>query len=793
MSAIPPLLIDDDGITLLHLTKQSDGGQQLQQSSPGEKQEQSLTLNNFQDLSFRFIEDITSPICTKSYDDFWQSLISSLHSHGFVDYLERENRDSDQSDSAPTTPKSTIDFESKEGSAHLDAVVSLLGVSIPHAKTLTSNILQNLVRKSIKQQTSPSPSPNEANSKDSMSTLAQHLLGTKKLLVLVQDYHYEQQLSRIRFIAESLRREKADDENNEYIKSSCKLFLNELDERTIISVSKKSDGYSRGLLKILTCIACAPLKTLDRDELHKGAALFGDDFTIEHDVSKFNAINANQKNRGDSMTQESKSSQQFFARNLMEKHKNHYDSALRTEALEALFMLLYTRIQGGITRGDYMLLLLAFDRQRFYSTYHQQQNGQCVNHSEFCPLVATSAKRRSQLSALILAECMSLWHATNNNGMTSDFSSTNIEWIGTHPFLSGDDSNLIYTEMNLIGNLLFQKHSLRWQALTSKRIAIGANGIISNGMKQASLDMTKNSEEQNLDVEVPESIAMLTFGLILKIAYNSGCSTTPESSGALWASQQIKELATQCVSVANDQCGAFEYLGNIMKNFLHEPISCGELKGKHRLYIDDDWREDMLSQSQKPKQSPKITNDEVKEYLSDSAVEEDGTIISYASIGREILVGTLCAFRSTIRVSNKKNVVTLCELASKIYRNNDAMCANFWSDWTSESQLRDQNTSSASLIDPMCLLLDVAYQIANQAVSNDIEAKGNFDSTSLNYGKFAASILPDLQPILSFISSLISHDGSMVLQILEAFLSNGIIHDIPTSHKINKFIEPICI
>ena len=76
----------------------------------------------------------------------------------------------------------------------------------------------------------------------------------------------------------------------------------------------------------------------------------------------------------------------------------------------------------------------------------------------------------------------------------------------------------------------------------------------------------------------------------------------------------------------------------------------------------------------------------------------------------------------------------------------------------------------------MHLLLDVAYQITNCAVSNDIEPNSNSDSPSLNGGKFPAPILPDLQPILPFISSLISRDGSMVHQILEAFLSNGIVH-----------------
>ena len=36
-----------------------------------------------------------------------------------------------------------------------------------------------------------------------------------------------------------------------------------------------------------------------------------------------------------------------FSRHLMEEHMTLYDNQLRTEALEALFALLYERIEGG--------------------------------------------------------------------------------------------------------------------------------------------------------------------------------------------------------------------------------------------------------------------------------------------------------------------------------------------------------------------------------------------------------------------------------------------------------------
>jgi hypothetical protein len=769
MSTVPAL-IDDDEATLYRLTKPSEdddvGDRQNQNQHQNDYQNQPITLNHFQDLSSRFIEDITSPICIKSHDEFWKSLLSSAQSLGFTHQYQQQQSSSLKTVNANVN--TNINFDSNAGKSHLDAVTSLLGVSVPCAKVLTSNVITRLEDEKRKTDVSTNENSGDDTTKnttttnDSSSTSASasalaSLLGTKKLLILVRNYHYEQQISRIRFIAESLRREQADDENEE-IQESCRQFLTDLDSRQ--SYTELGGGglrMSRGLLKVLLCIACAPVTALGRNELYQSVALLGESHDNDHHNdndgvdNNFNEkrnifkgiIHKNPKSQG------SKESQHVFAKKMIERHEEHYGSTLRTEALEAIFMLLYTRIDGGIHRSDYLLLLLAFEGQNFYvqgDNMNMQQKRQQNKKG------MTGMKRRSQLTALILAECMSLWHATNNNRMTD----SNHDWIETHPFLCGHDSNSIVTELNMIGKLLLEKYGYQLLInLQNQSMIMDGDG----GFKK--------------EVEAPESIAILTFGLLLKMAHNSSIGSTGSSTSLTsgWASEiPTKDLATKCISMGNDECGAFDYLGSIMSCFL--PVSSGMniMKKNHKAYVDSDWREELLSQSQKSDGPLRLTNGEVG--YSNDVSEEDGTIISYASIGREILVGTLCAFRNSISISNKDNVITLCKLAAKIYRNNDAMCSQFWSDWASESESRD----NIGLTDPMCHLLDVAYQIANSAITNAVNPNDNLNSTSLNCGRFAASILPSLQPLLSFISSLMSRDGNTLHQILQAFLSNGIIH-----------------
>ena len=56
------------------------------------------------------------------------------------------------------------------------------------------------------------------------------------------------------------------------------------------------------------------------------------------------------------------------------------------------------------------------------------------------------------------------------------------------------------------------------------------------------------------DIESPEPIAILTFGLLLKLAHASSNSIDNDS----WTSRSfIKDFALEAVSVANDDCDAF--------------------------------------------------------------------------------------------------------------------------------------------------------------------------------------------------------------------------------------------
>ncbi len=753
MSTSIPALIDDEA-TLNQLTmsptpsrrksKQQQQQQQQQSNSTIEAQTQhipplSLTLNSFQSLTQRFIEDISSPFCKSSHSQFWNELVSSAKTLGF-NYSETNNGNAFEKKEADSfhgsSDSSTVNFDSKEGKSHLDAVVSLLGVSMDTAKFLTSNVLERIKEGSSSSNRNESSPPNKENS----------LIGTKKLLLLVRDYHYQQQISRIRFVTESLRHEAASN-GNEKVQSSCITFLDTFDQRTTI------DDAKRGLFKILLSISCAPVRKLQRDEWYNCLSLSGvtsisnsgaDDSlhpkSIFHSSVKSNASN------------ESRESQNYFCKDLNERHEMHYGSILRTEALEAMFMLLYNRIDGGISRSDYILLLLAFDQQEFFvrggggSGDTPQQQNTLRNSFAF-----KHAKRQSQLVALILAECMSLWHAIK----CSQMSESSNEWIDTHPFFGHGDHPSILNELKTIGHLLLQKFATQAEVRIQRNFeATNKNYIMNNDgdSKHHQDDDIRSNGNDN----VPESIAILTFGVLIKLGQNS-------SSEPNWLMEaEMVDISSKCVSMANDVIGAFDYLQTAVRDFLTTPTRMKKVYDSRNNFAVEEksyeftllLKEERLEEidSIRPEYDPVIE-------------EEDESIVSYASIGREILVGTLTAFRGSITTSTSLETITmLCNLASMIYRNDEQMCSQFWSDWSTISV-----ESSDDIEDPMNQLLYVSYQIATEAITENVFATNESAATV----RSCMSALPTLRPFLQFFSSLTTHDGNYMY--LQNFLSNGII------------------
>ncbi len=758
---------NDDTSTLLRLTKTTNINYDDEQQGQREQQLVSTMKNSFRNLSNRFInEDMYSPVRSNAYDQFWNELTSSFDSFGFASYCYRksdENCNNYETNVAESNDLPWINFESDAAKSHLDAVTSLLGMSNQYAKLITNHVLEEIMIKSSNDNNNRTKSDEE---RAKLQSTISSLLGTKKLLLIVRDHHYQQQISRIRFITEALRQEQDDDDDHQNYqlsgtsKQSCQEFLDDLDKRTLlVHNSSNNNGLDRGLIKFLLCIACAHVDSLQREHFRKSFAL---------------RSNEGESHIGNMDLDSSNLSQQSFTKDIMESHLQHYGSTLRTEALECIFMLLYTRIHGGITRSDYLLLLQAFDKQQFFSCQKDLQGRNTNNYlgrnSTFRSSYDSTncnekimMKRRSQLVAFIMAECMTLWRATNRNRMNNQSEQEN-EWILTHPLFlkgiiasskpSGDcESCIITSELKTIGKLLLEKHS--------KQVEIRRQQICSSGDLDDGHTLRKEAIDQ---VDAPESIAILTFGLLLRIA-NSSSSKTVSSLGSKspidWASADvIKDLSSQCITISNNECGAFEYLELILNNFLPDYKHSKEISVSNQ-YVgaDDEWNENKYCQISAPRHN-----------VMGDAFGEDGMTMSYASIGKEIVVGVISAFQGALSVSDTEDVFMMCRLATKTFRNNVGMCSQFWSDWELESK-------NNYMEDPMCFLLDALYQIAHIALNEDIcNDDDMLGTTAFNNAKFAASILPKLQPFLSLITCLIPSDGKNILQILQAFLSNGVIH-----------------
>ena len=768
---------------------------------------------NFNQLSTRFKNDVSSTTICKSHESFWNTLIESLtRTYGFHTCTFGTNHSTVTSATAtaasaptPQDHHTLIDFASKYGKLHLDAVTALLGISMDQAKTLT---LQVLLQQQQKQQQVQDDNRHAHNHKDEKKDKDEHeiinkptittnttaavkissLVGTQTLLILVRDHHYQQQISRIQFITESLRYEQAndddddddgnnnenddddDDDNNEHEekRKSCQSFLNELDQCASLRLNyNAADGVTtsrvldRGLFKFLICIACAPIETLQREQLYKSVELLQSSQSQQHEPSDdqtngiFSHLSSSSLSSSlmPSSTITTSTSRQEFAKNIMHIHEQHYNSTLRTEALEALFMLLYTRIQGGITRSDYILLLLAFDQQSFFCPSNSSSSISSLGTKY------VSLTKKSQLCSLILAECMSLWHATNNTGMNSDNGDHN-KWVQTHPFFTdnsgapvGAKTNRVMEELHVISNLLIE--TFGQQVLIRRQEHLPSSNMITDG---------GGTRSDTIVVEAPESIAIMTFGLLLNLTTNAATSATA-TIDPFWTTHgaSLMDISVQCISMANNDCGAFEYLTNVMTTLLPEfDFMSVIMKKSHLSFEEEEWSEYKFYDDCHRTASSSVHEEDPTLYTRIDVVE-DATCINYASIGREILVGTISAIRHMITASNIDNVLMLSKLASSIYRNNSILCAQFWSDWNSSTNHKE---------DPMCHLLDVVYQIANNAMKSDDSI---YDMSGMNRSKFAASILSTLQPCLQFITSLIPSDGSHLHDIMQAFLSDGII------------------
>lgn len=354
----------------------------------------------------------------------------------------------------------------------------------------------------------------------------------------------------------------------------------------------------------------------------------------------------------------------------------------RKEALEALLVLLYERIHQGVGRSDLAALLMAFDAQKFFVDYPQE----------------LSSNHPAQIAALICVECTALWKTQGASN----------EWTSSHPLLSGMVAATTQQEEEAVDEL----ESLR--------------SIFSSFIEKAL------SREGSTN---PEALGVVAFGLLIQLAHQANAAS-PMSEGLFAV---VYSSAQEMVQVGNDQCGAFDYLANLLDSLAQQSPSKRCTTAHDFIY---DWQ---FSNSKRGLL-----------LLSGGAGSQDTTseVTAYSSIARELVAASIAVYKESVlaidRSNSFENLGMLCNLGNKIFRNNASLCQQFWVDW-------DIYSNDSSMPYPMCQLLDGSFQMATTALQAFVE------------GRISQEVfIQAVAPFFLLVSSL-SHNADMVETIIGTF------------------------
>ena len=554
-------------------------------------------------------------------------------------------------------------FRSADGQVHVEAVASLLGLTKSRALQLTVQAVRTL----------PTSQPK-----------FQNLTGTLTLVLKVIDHHYQQKVARLSIVAECLRMEQDTTTvtaTHTADRAAVVQLLDELDENDGSSTSSShgSSDPKRGLFRWLVSIATQPDATLDRERLLPARKLR----TAAADTGTSAATTTTTINTNERAWQQ-------FLGDVTEMQRS-YALQERVAALEALLVLLYDRLEAGVRRVDLACLLLAF---------------------EGCGAFFTNAGNPllSHTAALITAECMSLSKISFT--AASGDTALPVDWVSSHPLLLGllENSNggVAARELEALTSLLFRfagqvvdRKVQRWSAVKHKMDATTNNAV--------------------MVVETPESLAILSFGLLLLLTYSSTLeSFQGGTTDAYW--QTFGSTGMELAKIASDDCDAFDYLHLVMESVVGTA---------HRVPGLD-------------------------ESSGGSAEDSDlsAASITYASIGCELLTAAVSAFQDTIlsvhHAAAPENVGMLCNLTAVIFCNSTLLCEPFWADWQSY-------ITSRSGPSPLCLLMDSALKLASFAKSPGKSAEDSLRAVSPLL-RLAASLAYSAELVEAIIVSLFPPD-----------------------------------
>ena len=636
-----------------------------------------LLLSPESDNDDDVVDEITSRLSTTASlfrDDFkvsqafWNDTLKSAEELGFrvqataAPTVSNPNNDS-------TSVSIPAAFETDSGKLHIQATSNLLRISKLRAVQLTLCALRSL-----------DTNMHSTNDDDPQETAhLQSLLGTRDLLVTVREYYYQQRMARLQVVTECLRIEQDED---------APFHQETIDAMDRLDDNYTLDGHKRGLFQSLLNIACAPYAPPTRDELLPTMKLYSKE-----------PIDTTTVSASDEFVTDC-----FQSSKVQTLHE-------RVQAMEALLVLLYHRIDAGIHRIDFLIILLAFEACGTFFTSPQQ-----------------NIKRLPYLAGLVTAECTSLCMTAS-----SEMDGAIPLWITQHPLLVG----VVTCQGRAVQEL---------QALVML-----LNKYASHVSERKLRSMAIRTNENTL-TDAPESIALYSFALLLRLVDMNMPASRQQSNDA---SFDFEKFGMECAQTAVDDCGVFDYLHDTMEALVKTPIRDSFSSVSNVPY---DW------------QFSKDSSPLVLEGPSEQE-ELNAANVAYSSMGLEVLSATIVAFQSTIRTGNcisLENVNMLCKLAATIYGNHPLLCKPFWKNlevYTSEQTPRQDGRLTSK--QALCYLVDAAHACAASAL-NAAALASMEDHPGLE-----EDMLSSLVPLLQLMSSLCSSSG-MVESVLK-LLPKGMI------------------
>ena len=212
---------------------------------------------------------------------------------------------------------------------------------------------------------------------------------------------------------------------------------------------------------------------------------------------------------------------------------------------------------------------------------------------------------------MILGESMSLWKASiNSEQINPEDEEENMygvkHWLSTHSFLADcfvSNANGGINRNALRELEILARDSMLGRFATNLRRRLhhltqpsgeGTNTIGDKGNKKCHYVNRRIRDE----IEAPESIGVLTFGLLIRLAHKS---IGPNEEVV---TKKLNEIALECARISNDDWCVFSYLHRILKYFLPGNMQCHQNTLNTQTKGCTDWIEKAIRLSDEQLLSP---------------------------------------------------------------------------------------------------------------------------------------------------------------------------------------------